>query len=428
MIVAQIAVTVAFPVTALLVRRDQMQIEGADVGFPDREYLSVRIEMDAEGVATPPYSPLVGRPPAPSLPGDSAREAFRARFRASWHELERRLAADPAVVGVTFGDRLPRMYHPHRLIEVDAGGAAPLDPQWPAYRVSSASVDPRFFDVVSAPVRLGRGFHAADLTEGARAVVVNESFVQRVLGQRNPVGRRLRYVHYEEWESDDRLEPGQWYEIVGVVRDMGMAIGADAGQGAGADPKVAGIYHPAQVGALYPARVAVHVRGDPMAFAPRMRAHAAAANPALRLYDLRPLADVNEGELMFLQYWFRLLVTVSAIALTLSLAGVYAVMSFTVSRRTREIGIRIALGADRRRLVLAIFRRPLLQVSLGIVAGAGIVTFLILAYNSGSLPPSQLALLGAYALVMFGVCLLACIVPTRRALNVEPTEALRADG
>jgi len=94
----------------------------------------------------------------------------------------------------------------------------------------------------------------------------------------------------------------------------------------------------------------------------------------------------------------------------------------------REIGVRIALGGNRWRLLLATFRRPLLQLSLGIVAGAGIIAFLIRGYNGGQLPARQAAYLTGYALCMLAICLLACIVPRRRALAVEPTEALRADG
>jgi putative ABC transport system permease protein len=104
------------------------------------------------------------------------------------------------------------------------------------------------------------------------------------------------------------------------------------------------------------------------------------------------LARVNQAELDFIGVGVRLLLVVSTVALTLALAGIYTVMSCTVARRTREIGIRVALGADQRRIGLGmIFRRPLTQVALG-------------------------------------VCLLACIVPTRRALSIEPTEALRSDG
>jgi ABC-type antimicrobial peptide transport system permease subunit len=101
-------------------------------------------------------------------------------------------------------------------------------------------------------------------------------------------------------------------------------------------------------------------------------------------------------------------------------------MSFTVARRTREIGIRVALGASRRRVVAAVFARPLAQVGLGIVAGGVIVAIL-----SGAGEHATLGLLVGtlgYTVLMLGVCLLACVVPTRRALQVQPTEALRSDG
>ena len=110
----------------------------------------------------------------------------------------------------------------------------------------------------------------------------------------------------------------------------------------------------------------------------------------------------------------------------LSLAGIYAVMSFTVARRTREIGIRVALGASRRRVVAAVFARPLAQVGLGIAAG-GVLTVL-LGGGVEHATPGALAGALAYTVLMFGVCLLACIVPTWRAMRVQPTEALRAEG
>ena len=411
-IVAQVAVTVAFPVTAYVTRLDAVQIRSLDVGFEDAQYLSVRLEMDRE--------------PGPGAGADTSRAAFEARFRRTYAELERRLLADPAVLGVAFADRLPRMYHPHRLVEVDDGGAAPLDPRWPAYRVSSASVDRDFFDVLGTPIRAGRGFHAADLAADARAVVVNQSFVDNVLGGRNPIGRRVRYVAKEEAEPRKLKEPSAWYEIVGVVQDLGLS--------ADRDPKVAGFYHPVAEGGAYPAQLAVHVAGRANAFVPRMRAVAAATDPTLRLYALTPIAAINEAELEFLDFWFRILLGVSAVAMTLSLAGIYAVMSFTVARRTREIGIRVALGANRRRVVAAVFRRPLAQVATGIVAGGSLLAVTVLvgallsSGNGKALSLVQLGSIAAYAAGMLFVCLFACVVPTRRALRVEPTEALRADG
>ena len=118
---------------------------------------------------------------------------------------------------------------------------------------------------------------------------------------------------------------------------------------------------------------------------------------------------------------------VSAVALLLSLSGIYAVMSFTVSRRTREIGIRVALGSDRRRIVMSVFRQPLIQVTAGILAGTVFVAALF-ALGRGGLPTAvQFARIAVYGVSMTMVCLLACIMPTRRALGVKPTDALRMD-
>ena len=417
-IISQVAVTVAFPVTAFFVRRDAVQIRAITADFPADEYLSAQLRMD--------------RQTAEGAPVDTSRAALLARFRVTTEELERRLAAEPGVVGVTFADRLPRMYHPARLVDVDEGGAAPLHPDYPAYRVSSASVDADYFDVLQAPILMGRRFHSGDVVAGdpaagtprARggAVIVNQSFVSLVLGGRNPIGRRVRFRHFEESEREwaDREEPGPWHEIVGVVPDMGMA--------AGPDPKVAGIYHPRSPDATYPLHMAVHVRGDPAAFTPRLRTVALAVDPTLQLDRIVPMHELSDGELQFLSFWFRITVFVSAIAVMLSLAGIYAVMSFTVARRTREIGIRVALGADPRRIVLAIFRRPLTQVALGVLAGGVLMALLMIAAAGFVVRPKAMALLAAYALFMLLVCMLACIVPTRRALRVEPTEALRGDG
>jgi putative ABC transport system permease protein len=130
--------------------------------------------------------------------------------------------------------------------------------------------------------------------------------------------------------------------------------------------------------------------------------------------------------------WLRVTILMTAIALLLSLAGIYAVLSFIVARRTREIGIRVALGSSRQRVIGAIFRRPLSQVALGVLAGGAVILAAATIPTempglSGELSLRQVAMLLAYAPLMLGVCLLASVVPTRRALSVEPTIALRVD-
>ncbi len=108
--------------------------------------------------------------------------------------------------------------------------------------------------------------------------------------------------------------------------------------------------------------------------------------------------------------------------------GDHAVMSSTVSHRTREIGIRVALGAPRRRVVATVFRKPLVQIGMGSSPEPALLGVLAGLSMGKMLSPLQLSVLLCYGLLMFGVCLLACVVPTRRALRVQPTEALRADG
>lgn len=397
-IVAQVAVTVVFPAAAFFAQREAARGQSSrDVGFATERYLSVRLELD----------------PADAAAGDTSGAQQLARAQATARELERRLEADPSVLGVTFAGHLPRTSHPYRALEVDAGPTAPVDPAIGTRWVSYTSVAPDYFAVVGVPVLQGRGFHSGDLAPGARTVIANQSFVERVLGGGNAIGRRVRYLPPRQGDGAAPPPEEPWYEIVGVVPDLGMDV----------EPE--GLYHPAAAGASAPLHMAVHVRGEPESLAPRLRAVAAALDPTLQLHQLVPLDQVNEDRLG--AFWFWLIILVSAVALILSLAGIYAVMSFTVSRRTREIGIRVALGADARRLVGAIFRRPLTQVGIGILVGAVLVALMPGIIEMETMSAKGTALVAGYAVFMMGVCLLACVVPTRRALRVQPMEALRAE-
>jgi ABC-type lipoprotein release transport system permease subunit len=158
----------------------------------------------------------------------------------------------------------------------------------------------------------------------------------------------------------------------------------------------------------------------------------------MRLSSLQRADEVTNDALWVLGLWLRMTVALTAIAVVLCLAGIYAVLSFTVARRTREIGVRVALGASRRRVVAAIFRKPLTQVGVGVAAGFILITtvaWVLSGHRPDGAPRApdaglsleQVALLATYAVVMLGVCLFACVVPTWRALRVEPTEAMRAE-
>jgi predicted permease len=397
-IVAQVALTTVFPVIAFEVRRDSQRLYHSDLDFPTERYLTARLRMDRE-------SPLVS---------DTTETAFRQRFAASFTALEQRLESQTGMA-VTYIDHLPRSYHGWNQIEVDEGAIEPRDAR--GHRPSAAHIDPDYFDVLGVPLRSGRRFHSGDLQPDVRSVIVNEAFVTSVLGGKNPLGRRIRYVAGESSQAPARPDEAPWYEIVGVVPDVGTLNGYGR----------AGIYHPVPRDLAYPTNLVIRVTGDAATFAPVLRSVATAVDPTLRLYDIASMSGVADSEVAFYAFWFRLTLGVSAVALLLSLAGIYAVMAFTVARRTREIGIRVALGSDPRRILGAIFRRPLIQVAAGVAVGTLFVAALF-SLGRGGLPTAmQFARIGVYGLGMTLICLLACIVPTRRALGVEPTDALRMD-
>ena len=422
-IVTQIACTVAFPAIAFVEYRELLRIRSFNVGFAADEFLGLRIEMDA---ATESAGNV-----------DSANAAQLARYRSSLEELGRRIAAEPGVRGVTLVDRLPRMSHREDLIEMEnpehaaalarqaaTSGKGPLlrgdGANNPVNQVSIASISPSYFDVLESPVLAGRAFHSGDLAPGARVVIVDQGFVDRMLGGRNAIGQRVRFAPARQADGTLSEDERPWYQIVGVVRELGMSYPTNQG-------RAAGLYFPLDLATPGPYHMMVHAQGDPMALAPRLRELGSAVDPTLRLADLQRADEVTNAIQWVLTTWLRITVVLTAIALLLSLAGIYAVLSFTVARRTREIGVRVALGASRLRVIAAIFRRPLIQVVIGVVAGGALIAAGWFTLSEEGLSLGQSGAILAYATLMFAVCLLACIVPTHRALRVEPTEALRAE-
>ncbi|MDF1501577.1 ABC transporter permease [Roseisolibacter sp. H3M3-2] len=392
-IVTQVALTVAFPALAWFERRKLEEIRAFPAGFASEDYLAAFLAMA----------------------GDSADRRVAAIER-----LRQRVAAEPGVRGVTFVDRLPRDYHVERYVELDeppapASATAPA----PLREVSTARIDPSYFAVLQSPVVAGRGFTAADLAPGANVVIVDRSFVDQVLQGRNAVGRRVRFAR-EQRGGPLADEERPWYQIVGVVNELGMGAPTQSG-------RAAGFYLPEVPGRTGGVEILVHAQGDPLVLGNRLRALATAVDPALRLSSVQRVDQVTSPILWILGMWLKVTLVLTGVALLLALAGIYAVLSFTVARRTREIGVRVALGSDRRRVVAAVFRRPLAQVGAGVALGGTLVGVVALALAGGGLAARHVALLVAYAAGMLGVCLLACVVPTRRALRVEPTIALRAE-
>jgi putative ABC transport system permease protein len=396
-IAAQVAATVLFPAGAFFFHRWVVAGRTLDVGFPADRYVSARLDVDRER--------------APGVALDATEPAFRSRITRTYTELERRLRSEAAVTGLTFADRLPGTGHPLWRIDVEGDRSAS---GVPAVRppAASASVALNFFDELGAPMLAGRSFTTADLGSSVGVVIVNQSFVSRVFGGRNPIGRRIRRARV-----DTETDFGPWLEIVGVVRDLGMV----------SDAQGAGLYQLLSPEAMREPRVVIGVKGTPESFAPRLRAVAGEVDPTLQVHELMTLRQARERQGLESQYLSRVLVVLSAIALSLSLTAIYSVTAFTVSRRTREIGIRVALGADARRVVGPLLRRPLAQVCVGIGAGTVLVAVADVVVFQSTPSPSETVLIGAYAFVILGICLLACFVPASRALRTPPGEVLRAN-
>src|SRR5690606_15743500 len=156
-------------------------------------------------------------------------------------------------------------------------------------------------------------------------------------------------------------EPGPWMEIVGVVGHLGMRLISPEND--------QGVYLPVGPGELETVRLAIHVSGDPLGFVPRLREVAADVAPDLIVSVTGPLDDIFEGDwylILALSLGAGLLV---GVLLALAASGIYAIMSFAVSERTTEIGIRSALGADRRDLIVLVARRAMARIAAGVLIG-----------------------------------------------------------
>jgi putative ABC transport system permease protein len=393
LIVMQVAVMAIVPTPVIAIYGDAFKgARAATAGLVPERYLAAAMAMDREKV-----------------PG-AAGTTFPARFTAATQELERRLEAEPGVTGVTFATVLPLMDHPWRLVDIDEEGAAPADGKIRSRRVSSAAVALDFFDVLDAPILSGRAFHSGDLLPGARTVVVNQSFAQLVLGGNSPIGRRLRYADSAQQSANSSKEP--WFQIVGVVPDLGIAPD-------GQDPKRARIYHPLAPGGSYPVRMAVHTTGDPLLFAARLRSIARDVEPTLQISEIARFDQVAAAGARTMTMLFWLFLALAFVVVLLSLTGIHAVLSFTASQRTREVGIRVALGGRRRHVIAALFRRPLMQIGLGILIGLVIANRL----SEGDM----VRVIALYGCVVVAIAALATLGPVRRALRIQPIDALRAE-
>ena len=348
--------------------------------------------------------------------------AFQRRRAQTYAELERRLMQAPETVAVTFATYVPGA-SPEGLgqqvdVESMEGGAPAFDAG-----VLAPAVGPRFFETIGRPIVAGRDFQEGDRTGSARTVVVNEAFArlfQRNTGQGSPIGARVRR-RAEEPGSETAQQP--WYEIVGVARDIGLDPHSDD------YGESAYIYHaasPATVGQLV---TLIHVRGNAGGLAARLPVMAAAVDPGLTVQHALPLNDIVQLRDRTGLGLVGALGGVTMLVLAMSAMGIFSLMSVSVSRRTREIGLRTALGANPRQVMISVLSRAAILMASGGAAGGGLLLWIVGVRGSSGRPAEDIApyvpWLAVTALVMLAAGLLAALGPARRALRINPTDALR---
>ena len=319
----------------------------------------------------------------------------------------------PTVTAAGAASSLPGLSPPARMTSIEPlpGGRESVPRPAPVVEAG-----PGFFDTFGAHSQAGRLFTAADFAEHAAPVaVVNQPFVAKFFGGVNPVGRRLRML---QEGSGAQAEP--WREIVGVVPDLGLSPGDVT--------MAAGFYIPMQRGEFFD--LALRTTGDARRLSGPLRRALNDLDPSIQVHEIRALEDVGYEDRAVFAGIGAALAALGGMALLLSVAGTYAILSLSVTRRTREIGIRAALGATRRQVLQSIIGRTMLPPALGAAGGMALGQALVAARGifAFRLPdgsgPWGLPVLGG---IMIGAAMLSAWVPARRALAVSPSEALRAE-
>jgi predicted permease len=427
----------ALKATGARVQQDLQQFSARGAGVRlGRTWTALIVLQVAVAVAVLPAALYYGsqvlrlatRRPAPAAHGlvratlDISREGrvqgVEKRLPAFAAALIERLEADPDIAAVTFADGFPGEEN-YSTIEIagDAGAAA-VDREDAPLPVRTSAVAPNFFDVFQVPVVAGRGFNASDARPGASAVVVDETFVQQ-FGGANVIGKRVRYA-----STDDRTAPGPWFEIVGVV--PAFAFDFTSPQGPSFQPPLPRLFHATPPGVGDARTMVMRLSGDPApSFTSRVRQTAVTVDPGLRLDKVEGVVDVWDESQHLMRLIALAIVAVMGSVLLLSSAGIYAMMSFTVARRRREIGIRAALGADARRILAGIFGRAAAQLAAGVALGLTVAAGLDWLSDGALTGGHTLTLLPGVVVVTSIVGLLAAVAPARRGLAVQPVEALR---
>ena len=330
------------------------------------------------------------------------------RGRAFYRSLREQVAALPGVTAVAYTDILPlTMSTSGATIQVGSAPSGP-DDQSGRVRVQVSHVDPGYFEVVRIPLVRGRPFASSDDDRAPKVAIVNETLVRQLWPDGSALGRTFRFQ-------------GDQVTIVGVARDSKY--------GSLTERTPAYVYTPVAQRWRPDLTLLVRTSGDPVTMAPLLRDVVRAIDPAVPRPHVRPLQD--ETSIVLFPQRIAAIVTgvLGGVGLLLAAVGLYGSIAYSVSRRTREIGVRVALGAQRTDVLGMVVREGMRLASVGVVVGivlAAAATRLIAGFLF-SVSPVDGTTFAGMSLLFIAVALLASYLPARRAAATDPLTALRSD-
>jgi putative ABC transport system permease protein len=284
-------------------------------------------------------------------------------------------------------------------------------------QVSLVEISPGYFDVSGIRLQAGRDFDERDGAPGGEVAIINKRLATVFFANEDPIGRRVRIF---TGEQDDK--PGAWFTVVGVSPTVRQ------GDVQALEPDAV-LYQPYRVNSSTNTGILMRTSGEPSSVIPAVREVVRSIDPEQPVYALQPLDTLVAGARYPYVVFGSLFVIFAVIALVLSAVGIYAIMAYSVTQRTQEIGVRLALGASPRQITWLILRGGLIQLAIGLVLGLmgafGVTK--LLASLVVQIPAADPVTFVAITTLMTIVTLAACLIPSRRATRLDPLTALRID-